>query len=141
MSMATPSGATCAAARSSAVLYDAARRLPEMPRILMGLGALDGGHAEQQLDVVGDEQVAVREGLVPLEVKLPAVDRGRELEADALVAPRILAVLGDLARELDRPADALDGDLTLERDLAAGTHLARGGVEADLGPLVGVEEL
>src|SRR6185437_656999 len=141
MSIVTSSGATWAAARSSAVLYDAARRLPEIPRILIELGGLDGGHAHQQLDLVGDEEVAVGKGLVPLEVEVAAVDRAGELEADALVAPRILAVLGDLAGELDRLGDALDGDLALEGDAAAGAHLGRGGGEADLGLLVGVEEL
>src|SRR5580693_8220777 len=98
--MVTPSGATWAAARSSAVLYDAARRLPEIPRIRIELGALDGGDAHQQLDLVGNEEIAVREGLVPLEVEVAAVDRALELEADPLVAPRVLAVLGDLTGEL-----------------------------------------
>src|SRR6185437_7361830 len=141
MSIVTSSGATWAAARSSAVLYDAARRLPEIPRILIELGGLDGGHAHQQLDLVGHEQVAVGESLVPLEVEVAAVDRAAELEADALVAPRILAVLGNLAGELDRLGDALDGDLALKGDVAGAAHLGGGGVEADLGLLIGVEEL
>src|SRR5665213_4623892 len=66
MSRVVPSGATSAAACSSAVLYDAARRLPEIPRIRIGLGGLDGRDVDQQLDVVGDEHVAVGERLVPL---------------------------------------------------------------------------
>src|SRR3984885_9095158 len=100
MSIDTSSGATEGAARSRPVLYDAARRLPEIPRIRIELGALDRRHAHQQLDLVGDEEVAVGEGLVPLEVELAAVDRAGQLEADPLVAPRVLAVLRDLAGEL-----------------------------------------
>ena len=51
-----------------------------------------------QLDLVGDQQVAVREGLVPLELEVAAVDRALDLEADALVAPWVGAALGDAGR-------------------------------------------
>src|SRR5665213_2708860 len=111
MSRVVPSGATSAAACSSAVLYDAARSLPEIPRIRIGLGGLDGRDVDQQLDVVGDEHVAVGERLVPLEIELAPINGPFELEADALVAPRVLTVLGDLAGELDQLGDALDRDL------------------------------
>src|SRR5437763_12420218 len=132
MSRVTSGGATSAAARSSAVLYDAARRLPEMPRTRIELRALDRRDTHQQLDLVGDEEVAVGEGLVPLQIEVTPIDRARELQADPLVAPRILAVLSDLAGELDRLRDTLDGDFALEGDLAVCADLGGGGVEADL---------
>ena len=83
-----------------------------------GLRGLDGRDAHQQLDLVGDEQVAVRKRLIPLEVELAAVDHAGELEADALVAPRVGAALGDDAGQLDRLGDALDRDLAVQADLA-----------------------
>src|SRR5207302_8535802 len=88
-----------------------------------------------------EQEVAVGKGLVPLQVKITAIDGARELQADALAAPRVFAVLGDLAGELDRLGDALDGDLTLQRDLTVAAHLGGGGTEADLRVLLGVEEL
>src|SRR5664279_4621119 len=140
MSRVAPSGATSAAARRSDVLYDAARRLPEIPRIRIGLGGLDGRDADQQLDVVGDEQIAVGKRLVPLEIELAPIDRALELEANALVAPRVLAVLGDLPGELDRLGDALDRNLAGERDLAVGAGVGAGRAEGDLRMLGDVEE-
>src|ERR1700733_8083161 len=137
----TPSGASSAAARSSAVLCDAARRLPEMVRICMGLCGLDRGHADEQLDLVGHEQVAVRERLIPLEVEVAAVDHARELEADALVAPRVGSAFADDAGELDRLGDALDRDLAVETDLAIIKRLAGGRGERDLRVVLGVEEV
>jgi hypothetical protein len=65
------------------------------------LRSLDRGNAHYELDAVGYEQVAVGQRLVPLEVKLAAVDCALDLKADALVATRILTVLTDLAGQLD----------------------------------------
>ena len=126
MSRVVPSGATSAAARSSAVLYDAARRLPEIPRIRIGLGGLDGRDVDQQLHVIGDEHVAVGKRLVPLEIELAPINGPFELEADALVAPRVLTVLGDLAGELDRLGDALDRDLAGQANIPAGRRVRAG---------------
>src|SRR5579875_1387234 len=131
--MLVSSGASSAAARSSAVLYDAERRLPEMARMRIELRGLDRRHAEDELDLVGDEQVAVRQGLVPLQIELAAVDRAGELEADALVAPRIgRAGVGDHAGELDRTGDALDRDLAGQADLAVADRRERARGEGDL---------
>ena len=105
------------------------------------LCGLDRRHAHEQLDLVGHEEVAVRERLIPLEVELAAVDDALELEADALVAPRIGAALGDDAGQLDRLGDALDRDLAVQTNLAVVERLAGGGGEADLGWLLGVEEV
>ncbi len=64
-----------------------------------------------------------------------------DLEADALVAPRILAALGGSAGELDRLGDALDRDLAGELDLAVVVGVDRGRVERDLRVLLDVEEV
>src|SRR5438270_9043691 len=95
-------GAWRAASRSSAVLYDAARRLPEIARTRIGL-LLHRRDADQELDFVGDQQPATGEGLVPIESELAAVKLCLDLEADSLVAPGIGAALGDCRDQLDRP--------------------------------------
>src|SRR5579875_355456 len=115
--MLVSSGASSAAARSSAVLYDAERRLPEMARMRIELRGLDRRHAEDELDLVGDEQVAVRQGLVPLQIELAAVGR---------------AGVGDHAGELDRTGDALDRDLAGQADLAVADRRERARGEGDL---------
>ena len=75
---------------------------------------------------MGDEEVAVGERLVPSEPELAAVDLALNLKADAIIAPRILAVLADLADQLDRLGDTLDGDIAGQLDLAvAGSALRR----------------
>src|SRR5436305_9240334 len=141
-STSTPAGASSATARNSAVLCDPARRLPEMARTRICLCALHGRDADEQLDVVGDEQIAVREGLVPLQIEIAPVDHGFDLEADTLVAPRVgRAEIVDAPDQLDRLRDALERDLAGEPDLAVVGCLRGGRVKADLRMLLDVEEL
>ncbi len=69
-----------------------------------------------------------------------AVDGGLDLEADALIPPRVLVRGGrDAAGQGDRLGDALDGDVTVERDVVAGD--LSGGGEGDLGVGRDIEEV
>src|SRR5204862_4803787 len=66
------------------------------------LRRLDRRNAHEELDLVGHQETAVGQRLVPLEVEVAAIDHGLEIEADALVAPRVGAALGDITGQLDR---------------------------------------
>src|SRR5437867_99025 len=112
-----PSGASSCAALASAVLYDSRLRLPESARMRTS-GLPDGREVRPQHDVVREEEASAGERRVPLEAPVGAVDRSGKLEADALVAPRIVRRPAEHAAKLDRLRDALDRELALDDDLA-----------------------
>src|SRR3954469_22254552 len=68
-------------------------------------------HGEVDGHLVADEDLAAVERDVEVHAPVLAVDHGGGLEADALVAPRVLAGTEVLDLELDRLGDALDRQL------------------------------
>ena len=70
-------------------------------------------------DLVRKEEAAARKRCVPLEAEVGAVDGADELEADAVVAPRVGARADVLARQRDGLRDALDGQLAVDDELVA----------------------
>src|SRR5262245_24104637 len=138
--MSTPAGASSRAARASAVLYDSALRLPERARICIGLRGPRGREVRLEDDLVGEEEGAAPQLGLPLGSPGSAVDGTGELEADPLVAPRVVGRPGELTPELDGLGDALDGQIALDDDLATvGCDGRRG--EAELGVPLRVEEV
>src|SRR4051812_9383165 len=86
--------------------------------LALRLRALDGLGRHLQGHVVAHEQPAAGQRLVPLEAEVPTVDLGRDLEADALVPPRVAAAAGEITGELDRLGHALERDLARDRHAA-----------------------
>src|SRR5207248_5115850 len=84
-SISTSSPATSAAARSSFVLYDSSRRLPETARIFIPLRRLDELELRDERDLVRKGRLAGRERVVPVDAERRAVDLPLELEPEALV--------------------------------------------------------
>src|SRR3954451_1951383 len=120
-----PGGSASPAARSSLLLWEPRRRLPEMPRIRIGLGLLllDEGEVDRQRDVVG-EHVAARR---------PARDDdpGPRKRAGQLAQP-VSDLQAAFGGQLVDPVDEHDGP-TIPHPLVhpAGRHLV-GNVPADL---------
>src|SRR5437870_12729773 len=119
-SISTSSPTSSAAARSSFVLYESPRTLPEMARIFIALRRLEELKLGDELDLVREGRLAGRERVVPVDPERGAVDRSLELEAEALVPVGIGDRVADRARELDRMGLALDRDLAVDGDLVAG---------------------
>src|SRR3954468_3882476 len=137
-----PGGSASPAARSSLRLWEPRRRLPEMPRIRIGLGlALDQRDLDGQRDVVGEHVAARRQGHVPVDVPVGAVDDGLEVEVTAGVAEGVGGRRGPRARGLDRGRDALDRQVALDLGGAVLAQVEVGGDERHLGMVGGVEEL
>src|SRR5437868_2655319 len=65
-------------------------------------------------DLVIEQEAAAGERGVPVDAMVDAVDDALELEADALVAPRIGVRAGDRGVQRDRLGDALQGQLALD---------------------------
>src|SRR4051812_7520378 len=101
---------------------------------------LDGGDVEAQLDLVRHEHVARAEGLVELHLEVGAVELARDLEPDALVAPRVGLRALDLGLQRDLARDAVERELAdyLEGVLVQRADLRR--AEPDLRMLLDVEE-
>src|SRR5919109_667347 len=138
----TPGGSTSPAARSSLRLWEPRRRLPEMPRIRIGLGGLlDEGDLDGQGDVVGEDVAARRQGHVPVHVPLRAVDDGLEVEVPARVAERVGGGRGPGAGGLDRVRDALDRQVALDDGGAVLAEVELGRHEGHLGVVLRIEEL
>src|SRR5439155_21576857 len=76
-----------------------------------GSSVLDRGDLELQRDLVADQDAAALERGVPGDAVVLAVDRDRALEADALVAERVLGRAFELERDRDRVGHALDGQV------------------------------
>src|SRR5256885_8771821 len=83
-------------------------------------GRVDGLHVELDVDAVPDEHAARLEDLVPLEAEILALDRRLRDEADALVAPRVLAAAGGLGVEHDLAGDVADRQRAGDAEVAAG---------------------
>src|SRR5512133_2632569 len=84
---------------------------PTTPLPRLGHGLLDRLQLDLDVDPIGDEHATRLERLVPGEAEVLAVDRGRGREADALVAPRVLALAAVLGVEDDLPRDVTDGEV------------------------------
>src|SRR5206468_888022 len=74
----------------------------------------------RQRDVVRQRGLARRQRVVPVDPELRPVDRALELEADALLAVRIGDRVDDRALQLDGLRLALDRQVAIDRDVAAG---------------------
>src|SRR5262249_15025675 len=134
-------GSSSAAARRSAVLWESRRRLPEIPSTFIVLRLLlDELEMDTQRHLVAEHLAAVGQLHVPVEPVVVAVDLGLQVESEPLVLVRSDGRAGELALGDDRLGDALDGQLSVDRELVA---LAgdRGRLEADLRGPVPVEEL
>src|SRR6186713_3144794 len=138
-SISTPAGASSAAARARAVLYDPALRLPESARIFTSRD-LDRRDVGLETDLVREQEAAARKRCVPLEAEVGAVDRADELESDAVVAPRIGARADVLARQCEGLRDALHGQLAVDDEFAA-SGLDGDRLEPELRMALRVEEL
>src|SRR6185503_4357031 len=138
-SISTPSGASSAAARARAVLYDPALRLPESARIFISRD-LDRRDVGLEADLVREQEAATRKLCVPLEAEVGAVDRAGELESDAVVAPRIGAGADVLARECEGLRDALHGQLAFDDELVT-SGLDGDRLEQDVRMALRVEEV
>src|SRR6185436_12132552 len=79
----------------------------EPTHVQMALALLDGGDVELQLDLLAHQQVAAAERLVEGHVPVAAVQLAVDLEAHALVAPRVGLGALDVCGELDRLRDAV----------------------------------
>ena len=77
-------GASSTAARARAVLYDSARRLPEMARIFMS-GRLTAAKFALRTTSFGSRKSPPGSGRVPVEPEVRSVDGSRELDADPVV--------------------------------------------------------
>src|SRR4029450_6493581 len=117
-SISTPSGASSTAARARAVLYDPARRLPEIARIFTS-GRLDRREIRLEENLVRQEESAAGERRVPAQPELGAVDGARELDADSVVSIRVDARPDEPAPQRDGPRDVLDRQLTFDDELVA----------------------
>ena len=95
-----------------------------------GLGLLDGGDVEGELDLVGHEHVAAAERLVELHVPVAAVELAGDLEADPLVAPRVDVDALDVGLERDRLRDAVDRQVAGDAEGLVVDGLDRGRGEA-----------
>ena len=71
------------------------------------LRLLDGGDVEDELDLVADEHVAAAQRLVELHAVVAALELAGDLEADALVAPRVDVGALDLGLERRSAGDAV----------------------------------
>ena len=93
-----------------------------------------------QVDLVRQRLVAVGKLGVPADSIIGAVDRGAEREAQAGVAHEVIGGTLDRAGCRDRLGDALERELTLQRErVAVGGEAV--GAEGDLRVLLGVEEV
>src|SRR5688500_14810611 len=117
MSISTPAGVSSAAMRRRRVLYESARRLPEMARRRMEL-LLHQLELDEEGDVVAKDLLAVRQVHVPANAVLVAVNCRPEGEGDALAADWISQGAAICARGLDRLGLSGDGQLTAEGDYA-----------------------
>src|SRR3954452_6382423 len=138
----TPDGSSVAAARRSSVLWESRRRLPDMPRILIGLGlrSLRQLELDDQRHVVRQREAALGERGIPLEAELGAVDHGLEVDADLRAAGDVLVRPDDRATTADRMRVALDGQLAVDDQLVTLDAQVRGLV-AQLGVVLRVEEV
>src|SRR5215212_4537502 len=104
-------------------------------------GVLDRGDLELEDDLVADEDAAGLERGVPGDAVVLAADRDRALEADALVAERVLSGALELEGHRDPVRHVLDGQVA--GDLEGGlVDLADvGGDEGDLRVLLEGEEV
>src|SRR3954447_5368599 len=138
----TPDGSSVAAARRSSVLWESRRRLPDMPRTLIGLRLL--GLRQLELDdqghVVRQREAALGKRGVPLEAELRAVDHGLEVDADLGVAGDVLVRPDDRATARDGVRVALDRQLAVDHQLVTLDAQVRGLV-AELGIVLRVEEV
>ena len=99
---------------------------------LLGL-RLDERELGDELHVVGEVVATALVRRVPADAVLRAVDRGLELQADALTAERIGRGLGDDAFELDRQGRALERELALALDAVVLEAVELRRLESDLG--------
>src|SRR5690606_24377979 len=72
-----------------------------------------------ELDFVADEHAAALKGLVPVEAEVLAVERALRLEAGDLDARRVDAGALELRPEQHRAGDALDRELSVDREVPA----------------------
>src|ERR1700747_1594270 len=77
---------------------------------------------------------------VPVETEVPPVDRARHLDADALVAPRVVDGALDRRVQLHLTCDALDGEVSHHAQRVA-PRLDPCGLEGDPRMIFQVEEL
>src|SRR3954453_14120959 len=126
--------------RRSAVLYESRRRLPLIPRTRIELRLLRQLQVGDDLDLVREGRLAARQGVVPADAELVAVDSCLELQAQAGSAERVVERLGVDAGDLDGLGVGLDRDLTVDLELVAvGLDRVRG--ERQLRVALGVEEV
>src|SRR3954447_6412105 len=100
-----------------------------------------GGDVEAQLDLVGHEHVARAEHLVELHVEVGAVELAGDLQADALVAPRIDLGALDLGLERDLARDAVNRQVADDLEAVLVERADRGRAERDLREALDVEEV
>src|SRR5712691_10646674 len=112
-----------------------------MPRtFIRPLRLLGEEELGDELDLVRERAVPIRERHVPVDAEGRAVDGRLELEADAAPARRVLDRVGDRPRQDDGLSDALDRELTGDRDLVARAADIRR-FESELRMALGVEEV
>src|SRR5262245_5217397 len=134
-----PGGRRSAAARRSRALWEPERRLPEIPRtfIPLLLGELE---LDDELDVVGEREAALRQRRVPGQAVFGAIDDRLELDAELGEVAEGDGRLGDRALSLDRVRVALDRELAVDdQPPVVNAHERRN--EPDLRVVGGVEEV
>src|SRR5439155_2238913 len=93
-----------------------------------------------ELDLVRERAVPVRERHVPVDAESRAVDGRLDPQADAASARRVLDRVGDGPGQDEGLRDALDRELTADRDLVARAADFRR-LEGELRMALGVEEV
>src|SRR5690242_17792969 len=112
--------------------------MPRMRMLVSGLPRELEIAAED--DVVRQSRFTARERVVPAHAESEPVDRRLELQPVACAAVWVGDRLGDGAPQLHRLGVSLDGDVTLDRQLASAA-LDRSRYERELGVALGVEEV
>ena len=106
----------------------------------VGSAGLHGAEMKGQPHVVAGERDPSWCAGVPVETEVAPVDRARHLDADAVVAPRVVDGAVDCRVELDLTCDALDGEVAHHSQRVVPRLYPRG-LEGDPRMIFQVEEL
>ena len=96
------------------MLYEPGRRLPEMVSSAHGYACFTNERLASSLTVSSSRKPPPGSGAFHSTPCSMPVDLALELDADALVAPGIAVGAGHGRLQLDRPGDALQGQLSLD---------------------------
>src|SRR3954447_21370886 len=104
-------------------------------------GGLDGRDLELERDLLAHQHAAGLQRGVPGDAPVLAVDGDAALEADPVVAERVLGGALELQRDGHGLRDVLDGQVAGDLEVGAAVVLDGGRDEPDLGVVLDVEEV